>query len=80
MVLSLQDPGVANWLDANQWRHGIAQFRWYKTSKICVPEVRKVKLADLQQELPQETARVTLQQRQKTVTARRAAVMRRYHY
>lgn len=80
MVLSSGDPGVANWLDANGCRHGIAQFRWYKTSKVNVPTVRKLKLAEVRDALPADTRTTTPEQRRATVAARRAAVMRRYHY
>lgn len=80
LVLSAADPGVPNWLDAIDWLHGIAQFRWYKTSKVCVPTVRKVKLKDVRSELPAGTATVTPEQRRAGIDARRAAVMRRYHY
>ncbi|MDB5968005.1 MAG: hypothetical protein JWQ90_455 [Hydrocarboniphaga sp.] len=80
LVLSVADPGVPNWLDAIHWLHGIAQFRWYKTSKVCVPTVRRLKLAELRASLPAGTPTVTAEQRKRTVSARRAAVMRRYHY
>lgn len=80
LVLSTQDPGVPNWLDAMGCLHGIAQFRWYKTSKVNIPDVRKIKLAELHRELPAATPRVSREERKRNIDARRAAVMRRYHY
>ena len=80
MVLSVSDPGVPNWLDAIGCLHGIAQFRWYKTNKVCVPSVRKVKLSEVRDALPSATPTMTPEQRKRAIAARREAVMRRYHY
>lgn len=80
MVLSVDDPGAANWLDAIGCLHGIAQLRYYKTEEVVRPTVRKLKRSELAAALPAASLQVTPEQRRATLEQRRSAVMRRYHY
>jgi hypothetical protein len=77
-VLALQDPGVPNWLDPAGVPIGVALLRYYKFEAAPIPEVKKVKLADLRAHLPKETPLVTPQQRSLVIEARRRASLRRY--
>lgn len=80
IVLSLEDPGVANWLDAQQPGMGLAQWRWYRTDRCEIPTVRKVALADLAQELPAGTRMVTPAERAEAVRRRERSSLRRYGF
>src|ERR1035438_618715 len=42
-VLSLEDPGVANWLDTGGHTYGLLIGRWYRCSSHPTPTLRKVK-------------------------------------
>ncbi|MBV9841903.1 MAG: DUF1214 domain-containing protein [Sphingomonadaceae bacterium] len=80
LVLSLEDPGVPNWIDAQDPGVGLAQWRWYRTERCAVPTVTKVPLADLRDHLPPDTPHVTPQQREETLERRRRASLRRYGF
>src|SRR5690606_3501918 len=46
-VISLQDPGIPNWLDPGGYRAGIAAMRNYHAETLPVPTCRVVRFADL---------------------------------
>ncbi|MGE3690716.1 MAG: hypothetical protein AB7F98_04985 [Novosphingobium sp.] len=73
IVVSARDPGVRNWLDTAGHRRGLIQGRWTGCDSQPIPEVRVVKLADLDAVLPPDVARVTPQERQAIVSERRRA-------
>jgi hypothetical protein len=77
IVVSAKDPGVPNWLDTAGHPIGIIQGRWFECNENPVPEMRKVKLADVRQVLPKGTKRVTPAQREKIIRERRAALLER---
>ncbi len=77
-VLSLQDPGVPNWLDPAGQSIGCAMLRIYKSESYAIPEVTKVKIAELRQHLPNETPTVTLEQRQRDLLVRQRAALARF--
>lgn len=70
-VLAHQDPGIANWLDTAGDTYGMLIGRWYRCSSHPVPQVRKVKFADLERELPTECVRVTADERAAAIRKRR---------
>lgn len=70
-VLSHEDPGVANWLDPAGHTEGALLFRLQKTEKIVNPVVKKVPFAELAEHLPKGTPRVSIEQRQREIAARR---------
>ncbi len=70
VVIAHRDPGVANWMDTRNRREGTIVFRNYKTDSQILPTVRKVKFADIAQQLPPETRRVTIEQRAAALRAR----------
>ena len=78
-VISLQDPGVHNWLDTAGWTEGSLYVRWtYCTEYPTGISARLIKLADLDQHLPADTPRVDPAERARIVAARQAAISRRY--
>lgn len=77
IVVSAQDPGVPNWLDTAGNKRGLIQGRWMDCDTSPVPEIVKVKVADLSKHLPADTPHVTTEQRDEIVRARRAALHQR---
>ena len=75
-VICARDPGIANWLDTGGFHRGGVIGRWLEASDHPTPTMRLLKLSELDAALPPETARVTAEQRQRTLRARRAAVQR----
>lgn len=78
IVVSQRDPGVPNWLDTVGLLSGSLMWRWYWASEQVQPLVQRVKLADLRQHLPAQTAHVTPEARQAELRLRRRSVLRRY--
>lgn len=70
-VLSMQDPGVPNWLDPAGHATGAVQGRWTDCSSTPIPRVTKVQLAELRSALPADTPTVTPAQREATIRERR---------
>ena len=77
IVVSAKDPGIRNWLDTAGHRRGVIQGRWTECDSQPMPEVRKVKLADVAASLPADVATVTPQQRQEITRERRRAYLER---
>ncbi len=71
-VLSHQDPGVPNWLDPAGHSEGAIMFRLQKTEKIVNPVLQLVPYADLAEHLPQDTPRITVDQRRRQIAMRRS--------
>ena len=71
-VLSLEDPGVPNWLDPAGWRHGGVQWRWNEVDVAPHPMVTKVKLHEVKRLLPTNTPNVSASERRQALAARTA--------
>jgi Protein of unknown function (DUF1214) len=76
-VISACDPGVHNWLDTAGYASGAVQGRWFGASATPNPNLRKVKLADVLQELPKGTKRITKAERAMALRNRRIAAQMR---
>lgn len=69
-VLSLEDPGVPNWLDPAGWRQGGVQWRWNEVDVAPHPMITKLKLKDLRLSLPADTPQVSPQDRLESLATR----------
>ena len=76
-VLSMQDPGVHNWLDTVGQRRGMLIGRWYRCSSHPTPSVTKVKLADIRKHLPADTPTITAAERVAALRRRRVGAQLR---
>ena len=77
-VLSVRDPGVPNWLDTGGYLRGVIQNRWNQASSAPCPSMKRIKLADVRNHLPQDTPVVSAAEREQSLRRRRAgAQMRR---
>ena len=77
-VISLGDPGIANWLDPVDYSQGTLLYRWTDCDSFPEPVVTKVKFADLRKHLPNDTPVVTPAQRDVSIRERtRGAQLRR---
>lgn len=79
-VVSPKDPGVKNWLDTAGYPTGIIQGRWTDCDSQPIPTVKQVKLAEVMQHLPADTATVTPEERDRIIRERRAAMQQRPHW
>lgn len=70
-VISLEDPGVANWLDTGGYRAGGIVGRWMYCSSYPLPVLTKVKLAEVDRYLPPDTPRVSPLERDSSIRLRR---------
>lgn len=76
-VISLEDPGVPNWLDPAGYTEGGIYGRWYECDSEPVPTITRVKLADLRDHLPADTPVVTPEERREEIRRRVVACQRR---
>jgi hypothetical protein len=76
-VISLDDPGVPNWLDPAGYTEGGIYGRWYDCDSEPVPTIRRVKLTELWDHLPADTPGVTPEQRAEELRIRVRACQRR---
>ncbi len=82
-VISVHDPGVANWLDTAGHRRGCVLVRYDGTRGVALPDERQphaqvVPLALVREVLPSATPTVTEHDRRAAIAARRRHVQRRY--
>jgi hypothetical protein len=80
VVLAATDPGVPNWLDIDGQTQGFIFLRWQGVTGDGppVPTSRIVPLDAVREHLPDREPIVTPSERASTITARRAAVDRRF--
>ena len=78
VVMSRQDPGLANWLDVGAYDVGQVLFRNYRTLHSTEPEIRRIKFAELADLLPPDVRRVTAEERDADLLARRQSYRRRH--
>lgn len=78
IVVSWQDPGVANWLDASGRHLQLFAFRFFRAARTpASPRLKTVPLAELWDHLPGDTARVTADERRAEMERRLVSVYRR---
>jgi len=76
-VLSLNDPGVPNWLDPAGFRQGTIYGRWYDCDSCPTPTLQRVKFSELRNYLPADTPVVTPEQRAEELRRRVRGCQRR---
>jgi hypothetical protein len=76
-VISLEDPGVPNWLDPAGYTEGGIYGRWYDCDSEPVPTLKRVKFTELREHLPPDTPRVSGQERAEELRLRVRACQRR---
>ncbi len=76
-VISVDDPGVPNWLDTVGRLQGTMVGRWYKCSSHPVPTLKKVKLAEVRDHLPSDTPVIDAQERDARIRARARSLQMR---
>ncbi len=78
MVLSMDDPGLANWLDPLGTPVGLVQGRWYDgKGTFEAPKVTRMKLSDVAAALPQ-ARRVSAEERRSAIAQRTRASLARW--
>jgi len=70
-VITLDDPGVANWLDPCGYETGTIIGRWTEADSCPMPTIRKVPLGDLFAQLPSSTTLVSPSERREALRVRR---------
>jgi hypothetical protein len=70
-VISLEDPGIHNWLDPGGTRQGMLIGRWYDCDSHPVPTLTRVPMRTLRQHLPPDTPSVTATERVAALRTRR---------
>jgi hypothetical protein len=76
-VISLEDPGVPNWLDPGGYTEGTIYGRWYECDTEPLPTIECVPLAKVRDHLPTGTPVVTQEQRAEQIRERVRAAQRR---
>jgi len=76
-VVSLDDPGVPNWLDPNGYEKGMLVGRWHAASDYPLPTIKKVPLDEVRAHLPAETPRVSVAEREAALRKRNAGLQLR---
>ncbi len=70
-VISLEDPGVHNWLDPGETLRGLLIGRWLGCSSNPVPTLKRVPLEDVRKHLPADTPIISAEERAAQLRARR---------
>jgi hypothetical protein len=70
-VVSIEDPGVPNWLDTFGHKTGQIYGRWTNSVSEIAPVVTKIKIADVRRHLPADTPSVTAKERDAAIRLRR---------
>jgi hypothetical protein len=79
-VISVEDPGVPNWLDTVGRLQGTMVGRWYKCSSHPVPSLRKVRLSEVRDYLPADTPVISREEREASIRDRARAYQMRIRW
>jgi len=77
IVISHTDPGVPNWLDTAGEETGVLQYRWIWTADNPLPGLTRVPAGDVRSALPEETPRVSAEERRQEIHRRQLHRLRR---
>lgn len=70
-VVAHEDPGVHNWLDSGNFTEGTVIGRWQQCSSTPLPQLKRVKFAELRDHLPSDTLFISEDEREDKLRARR---------
>ncbi|MGE0383090.1 MAG: DUF1214 domain-containing protein [Gammaproteobacteria bacterium] len=70
-VISLEDPGIHNWLDSAGYLTGMVIGRWYLADSLPVPTLKRVPFAEIHKHLPADTPRITPAERAEALRRRK---------
>ena len=76
-VVSLEDPGVPNWLDTAGFTEGTLWGRWYGCDSTPLAMIKRVPIAKVRDFLPADTPQIKPDQRAKKLRERVSAAQRR---
>ena len=76
-VLSLEDPGVPNWLDTAGYTEGTIYGRWFECDSHPMPTLKRVKFSEIRDHLPKDTPVVTPEERAEQLRQRVRGCQRR---
>ena len=79
IVLSAQDPGVANWIDTEGRSRGLLVYRYMQALTPETPSVQLLSLDELSERLPSDTARVDESERRAAISIRQKHIQHRFH-
>lgn len=79
VVVSHDDPGVPNWLDASGYSRGHLTVRWMKAETTPVPLVERIKRSELCSRLPAKVHTIDAAARKEQIAARNRGVMKRFN-
>ncbi len=78
-VASIQDPGVANWIDLEDRNRGMITFRYMNAKNPQQPVVILVPFSEIKSHLPADTATVSEEERKSAIAIRQKHVQHRFH-
>lgn len=78
VVVSAQDPGVPNWIDAEGRPRGMLAYRWVWADSLPTPTARVVPLDEVYDHLPDDHPQVSDEERRQALSVRREALRNRY--
>lgn len=76
-VISLEDPGVPNWLDPAGFTEGTIYGRWYDCDSCPTPTIKRVPFNEVRDHLPPDTPVVTAEERAQQLSERVRGCQRR---
>ncbi|MGE3692105.1 MAG: DUF1214 domain-containing protein [Novosphingobium sp.] len=76
-VLSLEDPGVPNWLDTAGYKQGTIYGRWFECDSHPMPTLKRVKFSEIRDHLPADTPVVSPEERAEQLRQRVRGCQRR---
>lgn len=80
VVVSHDDPGLANWLDPSGYSEGYITYRWIGADSYPRPVCTLVPRSELESRLPANARRISAQERARRMEERRAGILKRFGY
>jgi hypothetical protein len=78
VVISHADPGLPNWLDPSGHDEGYVTFRWIGADAYPRPIAQQVRIAELEDHIPENVRRITPAERAQQLRGRRRGAIKRF--